>query len=84
MLLIFITRKEGFFMVTTKIVVPCINLDCSGEVAFSGDLRQTAFGYNVLMHTKGERCSVCGKKMRLEVTEAIGPFGFQISALPPL
>ena len=64
--------------------VPCIDAECKGVVSFPGDGKRTVVGYQFMLHTKGERCPVCGKKMRLEFVDSAGPFGFRVAAYPPL
>lgn len=64
--------------------VPCIDPVCKGEVSFHGDGERTVVGYRLMVRGKGETCAVCGKKMRLEMIGAVGPFGFEIAAYPPL
>jgi len=72
-------------MKAISIVVPCLDLDCDGEIIFSEKIERTVVGYQALMHTKSGYCSKCKKKMRITVEDAsAGPLGFRIMAFPPL
>jgi hypothetical protein len=72
-------------MKKVSIVVPCLNMDCDGEITFSESIEQMRVGYQAFMHTKSGYCSKCNKKLRIEVDpDSTSPFGFQIFALKPL